>query len=90
MLKEWLRSSILALIFAIFITTFVLQNAGMTTVSFIFKQVQTSLAVVIIVSVLIGVICTGIIAVLEQLRLSKRVAELEKKLKEHEPAAKEQ
>ena len=86
MLKEWLRSSILALIFAIFITAFVLQNAGVITVSFVFKQVQTSLAIVIIVSVLVGVICTGVIAVLEQMRSTKKMAELEKKLKELAPA----
>lgn len=89
MLREWLRSSILALIFAIFITAFVLQNAGVITVSFVFMQVQTSLAIVIIVSILVGVICTGIIAVLEQARSGKRIGELEKKLKDYEPVFKE-
>jgi uncharacterized integral membrane protein len=89
MLKEWLRSSILALIFAVFITSFVLQNAGIITVSFLFKKVQTSLAIVIIVSILVGVICTGIIAFFEQLKLNKKVAELKKKLEEYEPVYKE-
>jgi len=89
MLKEWMRSSILALIFAVFITSFVLQNAGIITVSFIFRKVQTSLAIVIIVSILVGVLCTGIIAVLEQLRLNRKIAELEKKIKEYEAVYKE-
>ncbi len=89
MLKEWMRSSILALIFAVFITAFVLQNASVTTISFLFGKLETSLAIVIIVSVLIGVICTGIIAFLEQLRLHKKIAELEKKIKEYEPVFKE-
>jgi len=89
MLKEWLRSSILALIFAVFITSFVLQNAGVTTVSFLFTRIQTSLAIVIIISILVGVICTGIIAFFEQLKLRKQVMELEKKIKEYEPVFKE-
>ena len=89
MLKEWLRSSILALIFAVLITSFVLQNAGLTTISFVFTKVQTSLAIVMIVSLLMGVICTGIIAFLEQHKLNKRIAELEKKLKDYEPVYKE-
>ena len=90
MLKEWLRSSILALIFAIFITTFVLQNSGMITINFVVKQVQTSLAIVMIASVLVGVICTGVIAVLEQVKLTKKISALEKKIKEYEPVYKEQ
>ncbi len=89
MLREWLRSSILALIFAIFITTFVLQNAGVITVSFVFRHVQTSLAIVMIVAVLVGVICTGVIAFMEQMKLNKKIAELEKKLKEYEPVYKQ-
>jgi len=89
MLKEWLRSAILALIFAVFITSFVLQNASVVNVSFIIKSVQMSLAIVIIVSILFGVICTGIIAVFEQMRLHRKIAELEKKIKEYEPVFKE-
>lgn len=89
MLKEWMRSSILALIFAVFITSFVLQNAGIITINLLFKRVQTSLAIVIIVSVLIGVICTGIIAFFEQLKLNRRIIQLEKKVKEYEPVYKE-
>jgi|GEM_PF-1845876 len=89
MLKEWMRSSILALIFAVFITSFVLQNARIITISLLFKSVQTSLAIVIIVSVLIGVICTGIIAFFEQIKINRKVISLEKKLKEYEPVYKE-
>ncbi len=89
MLKEWMRSTILALIFAVFITSFVLQNAGVITINLLFKRVQTSLAIVIIVSVLIGVICTGIIAFFEQLKINRKVIQLEKKLKEYEPVYKE-
>jgi len=89
MLKEWLRSTILALIFAVAIVSFVLQNAGIITVNLLFKKVETSLAIVIIVSVLIGVICTGIIAFFEQLKINRKVLHLEKKLKEYEPVYKE-
>ena len=42
-----------------------------------------------IVAVLVGVICTGIIAFLEQVKLHKRIATLEKKIKEYEPVYKE-
>lgn len=89
MLKEWLRSAILALIFAVFITTFVLQNATPVTVSFLLRNVQTTLAIVIIVSTLVGVLCTGIIAAVESIRQGKKIASLEKQVKEFEGVYKE-
>jgi len=89
MLKEWLRVSILALLFAVFITTFLIQNSGVIIVSFLFTSVQASLAIVMAICILVGVICTGIIAFFEQLKLNKKVKSLEKKLAEYEGVYKE-
>ncbi|MCX5726478.1 MAG: LapA family protein [Candidatus Saganbacteria bacterium] len=86
MLRSWLQSAILALILAIFATTFALVNAQIISVNLVFGQIpQISLALVILISVLIGVIFTGIVSVVEQIRLGKRIKELEKKVKEYEP-----
>jgi uncharacterized integral membrane protein len=89
MLKGWLSSSVLGLMFAILIVIFSIQNTATTTISFLFYSISgISVALVILICVLVGVICTGFVAVIEQRRLLKRISELEKKLKEHEPANK--
>ena len=90
MLKGWLNSSILGLIFAILIVIFAIQNTATTTISFLFYSISgISVALVLLISVLIGVICTGFVAVVEQKRLLKKIAELEKKIKEYEPVYKQ-
>ena len=90
MLKGWLQSSVLGLLLAIFVTIFALLNTVPTPVDFLlFKIPSISLALVIMISVLAGVICTGIVAVIEQVRLLKKISELEKKIKTYEPVFKE-
>ena len=86
MLKNWLQTAVLSLIFAAFLTAFALSNSQVTKVSLVFWQGQMSLALVILISILVGVICTGIVAVLEELKLVRRIKELESKEREHESA----
>lgn len=89
MLRGWLQSAILGLLLAIFVTTFALVNAQITSVNLIFWQIpEISLALIILISVLIGVIFTGIVSVIEQSRLQKKIKELEKKITEYEPVYK--
>ena len=86
MLKNWLQTAVLSLIFAAFLTAFALSNSQVIAVSLVFWQGQMSLALVILISILVGVICTGIVAVLEELKLIRRIKELESKEREHESA----
>ncbi len=86
MLKSWLQSAILGLTLAILVTAFALLNVRPTTVDLLFFKIQDiSLALVIMISVLIGLICTGAIAIIEQIRLYKKIDELEKKIKQTTP-----
>jgi uncharacterized integral membrane protein len=90
MLKGWLNSSILGLVFAILIVIFAIQNTATTSINFLFYSISgISVALVLLISVLIGVICTGFVAVVEQKRHLKKIAELEKKVKEYEPVYKQ-
>ncbi len=90
MLKGWLNSSILGLIFAILIVVFAIQNSSTTTVNFLFYSIQNiSVALLLLISVLVGVIFTGLVAVVEQRRLLRTIADLEKKIKEYEPVFKQ-
>jgi uncharacterized integral membrane protein len=90
MLKGWLSSSILGLIFAILIVIFALQNTTTTTVVFFLYSIpNVSVALLILICVLVGVICTGFVAVAEQRKSQKTIAGLEKKIKEYEPVFKE-
>ena len=90
MLKGWLSSSILGLIFAILIVIFALQNTMTTTVTLIIYSIpNVSVALLILICVLLGVICTGFVAVAEQRKSAKKISTLEKKIKDYEPAFKE-
>lgn len=84
MLKSWLQTAILSLIFAAFLTAFALSNSQVIRVSLILWEGQMSLALVILISILTGVICTGIIAIAEEVKLLKHIKELESKHKEVE------
>jgi len=63
---------ILALIIIILVAAFSVQNAAPVTISLLLWKFQASLAIVIFLSVLIGVIITAIIAFWLSLRKRKR------------------
>ncbi|MFC1559656.1 lipopolysaccharide assembly LapA domain-containing protein [Candidatus Margulisiibacteriota bacterium] len=84
MVRNWMQTAVLSLIFAAFLTAFALSNSQNTKVSLVFWQGEMSLALVILVSILTGVICTGIVAVIEETKMLRHIKKLEEKVKEQE------
>ena len=79
-----LKNLVLSIILAIFFTWFALANSQMVTVSILFRNIQVSLSLVILISILIGVILTGLISAAEQTRMFGKIREIEGKLKHDE------
>jgi len=84
MLKGWLRTATLSLVFATMLTAFALSNSQTTKISLIFWRGDVSLALIILISILIGVICTGVLAIAEETKLMRQIKHLEDKVKEFE------
>lgn len=73
------------LVLAVIVTMFAVSNSSAVTVNLIFWQAQqVSLAVVILVSVLAGVIFTSLIALYQKFRDSWKIYQLESRVKELE------
>ncbi len=79
-----MRSLITAIILAIIFTWFALANSQMVTVSIFIWSFQVSLSLVILISILIGIIFTGIVSAAEEARMLGNIRELENKLKNDE------
>jgi uncharacterized integral membrane protein len=79
-----LKNLVLSIILAIFFTWFALANSQMVTVSILIRNIQVSLSLVILISILVGVILTGIISAAEQTRMFGKIREIEGKLKHDE------
>jgi uncharacterized integral membrane protein len=79
-----MKSLITAIILAIVFTWFALANSQVVAVSIFIWSFQVSLSMVILVSILIGVIFTGIVSASEQARMMGKIRELEKNLKNDE------
>ena len=79
-----IRNLVISIILAIFFTWFALANSTIVTVSILIWKLQVSLSLVILVSILIGVIFTGIISASEQARMLGKIKGLEGKLKHDE------
>ena len=75
---------VLILIFAIIITLFALFNSVIVPVSLLFFEVEVSLALVIIVSTLIGAVLTALIGTARKIRSGKEIKGLNKKTMELE------
>jgi len=75
---------VLILIFAIIITLFALFNSVVVPVSLLFFEVEVSLALVIIVSTLIGAVLTALIGTARKIRSGKEIKGLNKKSTELE------
>ncbi|MDK2867163.1 MAG: hypothetical protein PWP51_352 [Clostridiales bacterium] len=71
---------ILFLIFAIVIALFALFNATVVTVSFVFTQIEVSLALVIIISALIGALMVILFDSIKKLKTKKTIKELNKRI----------
>jgi uncharacterized integral membrane protein len=79
-----LKNLVLSIILAIFFTWFALANSQMVTVSILIRNIQVSLSLVILISILVGVILTGIISAAEQTRMFGKIRDIEGKLKHDE------
>jgi uncharacterized integral membrane protein len=71
---------ILTLIFAIFIALFALVNATIVTVSFLFVQIEVSLALVIIISALFGALVVILFDSFRKIKTNKTIKNLNKKV----------
>lgn len=75
---------VLMLIFAIIVTLFAIFNATAVTVSFIFAEMEVSLALVIIGSALLGALLVLLFDAFKKLKTSKIIRESNKKVQELE------
>ena len=79
-----MKSLIGAIVLAIILTWFALANSQVVTVSILFWSIQVSLSLVMLLSMLIGVIFTGILSAGEQSKMYAKIKNLEKELKHDE------
>ena len=76
---------ITALILAILITAFALLNSIPVSINFVFAQVKdVPLSLVILICALIGAVLSALLALVEQTKQHKKIAELQHKLKNYE------
>jgi len=83
-MNGWFKNLVIALILAIVFSWFALSNSQVVLVSLLLWKHQMSLSLVILISILIGIILTGMIAAAEQTVLLGKIKELERKLKHDE------
>lgn len=79
-----IKNLVLSVILAILFTWFALANSQNATLSLFVWQLNISLSLVILISILIGVIFTGLISAAEQARMLMKIKELEGKIKHDE------
>jgi uncharacterized integral membrane protein len=79
-----MRNLVSVIILAIILTWFALANSQIVTVSILIWSIQVSLSLVILISILIGVILTGILSAGEQSKMYAKIKNLEKELKHDE------
>jgi uncharacterized integral membrane protein len=79
-----MKSLISAIVLAIILTWFALANSQIVTVSILVWSIQVSLSLVMLLSILIGVIFTGILSAGEQSKMYAKIKNLEKELKHDE------
>jgi uncharacterized integral membrane protein len=83
-MNSWLRSLVMAIILAIIFTWFAISNSQVVKVSLLVWSFEVSLSLLILVSVLIGIILTGLISAMEQTKLIAKINELQGKVKHDE------
>jgi uncharacterized integral membrane protein len=78
------RSFIMSIILAILFTWFALSNSDPVRVSLLFWSFNTHLSILIFISILVGILFTGLISAMEQRKFLSTISELESKLKVEE------
>lgn len=81
---------VIALIFAVAVAVFAVQNAGTVTIRFGLWLVETSLVVVILISAVLGAVVTVLLGIPGALRARRRLKEQSARLMELEQRLKEQ
>jgi uncharacterized integral membrane protein len=79
-----IKNIVFSVILAIFFTWFALANSQPVTLSVLIWKYTASLSLIILLSILIGIIITGLLSVAEESKLLKKIKELEGKLKHDE------
>ncbi|WP_085523254.1 LapA family protein [Tuberibacillus sp. Marseille-P3662] len=81
---------ILALIFALVIGIFSVMNVGAVTVNYVFGQSEWPLIIIILSSVLMGALITGLIGIVRIYKLQREVGQLKRRLSKQEPPVSEE
>jgi len=79
-----MRNLVSAVILAIILTWFALANSQLVKVSVLIWSVNVSLSLVILISLLIGVILTGVLSAGEQSKMFIKIKQLESEIKHDE------
>jgi len=79
-----MKNLVSAIILAIILTWFALANSQLVKVSVLIWSVNVSLSLVILISLLIGVILTGILSAGEQSKMFIKIKQLESEIKHDE------
>ncbi|BAS28465.1 lipopolysaccharide assembly protein LapA domain-containing protein [Limnochorda pilosa] len=77
---------VLALIFALLVAVFALQNAAVIVVHLFAWQVEVSLVLVVLASATVGAVSVGLAAMVQRVRVGIRLRQLEARLRELEQA----
>ncbi|RKD34651.1 LapA family protein [Thermohalobacter berrensis] len=77
---------ILSLVFAILIAIFALQNSSQVMIDFIFKKIQISQAIVILVSASLGAVIATALNLVRQFKLNLKIKDLKRKITSLEEA----
>lgn len=74
----------MSIILAMLLTWFALLNSQVVSISLLVWSFNTYLSIVIFISILVGILFTGLISAMEQRKFLSRISELEGKLKVEE------
>lgn len=80
---------IIALLFALIVAVFAIQNAQPVTVDFMFNRFEISLALVILVSVFAGALILGFLGIFRQVKAGLKLRDANSKMKRLEQQLKE-
>lgn len=79
---------VLSLLFALLVAVFALQNATAIVIQFFTWRAEVSLVLVVLLSATVGAVAVGAAALLQRIRLGRRVRHLEGRVRELEQALK--
>lgn len=75
---------VFSLVMALIIAIFAIQNSAVIPIKFLFAQVQISLAIIIILSAVIGAVITVVMGIKKERDIKKKNKDLVKKIQELE------